>query len=49
MTAAFVTAADREIAILLSPLRADILIIEDEPLTAFDPEDLVEASDIMSL
>ena len=49
MTAALVTAADSEIAILLSPQRAEILIIEDELLTAFDPEDLVEASDIMSL
>ncbi len=38
--AALVAAADREIANLLSP--ADILIIEDEPLTAFDLEDLVE-------
>lgn len=38
--AALVAAADSEIANLLSP--ADILIIEDEPLTAFDLEDLVE-------
>ena len=38
--AALVSAADSEIANLLSP--ADILIIEDEPLTAFDLEDLVE-------
>jgi DNA-directed RNA polymerase specialized sigma24 family protein/CheY-like chemotaxis protein len=38
--AALVAAADSEIANLLSP--AEILIIEDEPLTAFDLEDLVE-------
>ena len=38
--AALVAAADSEIANLLSP--ADILIIQDEPLTAFDLEDLVE-------
>jgi CheY-like chemotaxis protein/DNA-directed RNA polymerase specialized sigma24 family protein len=38
--ASLVAAADREIANLISP--ADILIIEDEPLTAFDLEDLVE-------